>query len=60
MRWNLIPFLPNTPHMDVGDRMRWKLKPNGVFDIRSFYNKLRDSPSTVFPCIDFWRAKAPR
>ena len=21
--------------------MRWKLKPNGDFDIRSFYNKLR-------------------
>ena len=26
----------NTPPMDVGDRMRWKLKPNGVFDIRSY------------------------
>ena len=32
----------------------------GVFDIRSFYNKLRDSPSTVFPCKAIWRAKAPR
>ena len=50
----------NTPPMDVGDRMRWKLKPNGVFDIRSFYNKLRDSPSTVFPWKAIWRAKAPR
>ena len=30
----------NTLPMDVGDRMRWKLKPNGVFDIRSFYNCL--------------------
>ena len=40
--------------------MRWKLKPNGVFDIRSFYNKLRDSPSTVFPWKAIWRAKAPR
>ena len=39
----------NTPPMDVGDRMRWKLKPNGEFDIRSYYNKLRDSPSIVFP-----------
>ena len=26
----------NTPPVDVGDRMRWKLKPNGVFDIRSY------------------------
>ena len=50
----------NTPPMDVGDRMRWKLKPNRVFDIRSFYNKLRDYPSTVFPWKAIWRAKAPR
>ena len=39
----------NTPPMEAGDQMRWKLKPNGVFDIRSYYNKLRDSLSTVFP-----------
>ena len=49
----------NTP-MNVGDQMRWKLKPNGIFDIQSFYNKLRDSPSTVFPWKAIWRAKAPR
>ena len=23
----------NTPPLDVGNRMRWKLKPNGKFDI---------------------------
>ena len=39
----------NTPPLDVGDWMRWKLKPNGNFDVRSYYNKLRDSPSIVFP-----------
>ena len=50
----------NTPPMDVGDWMKWKLKPNGVFDIRSFYNKLRDSPSTVFSWKAIWRAKPPR
>lgn len=33
----------NTP-LDVGDRMRWKLKPNGNFDIQSYYNKLRIPP----------------
>ena len=38
----------NTPSMDVGDQMRWKLKPNGDFDIRLYYNKLRDSPSLSF------------
>ena len=50
----------NTPPMDVGDRMKWKLKPNGDFDIWSFYNKLRDSPSIVFPWKAIWKAKAPR
>ena len=49
-----------TPPMDAGDRMRWKLKPNGDFDIRSYYNKLRDSPSTVFLWKAIWRAKALR
>ena len=34
----------NTPSMGVGDTMRWKLKPNGDFDIQSYYNKMWDSP----------------
>ena len=50
----------NTPPMDVGDGMKWKLKPNEDFDIRSYYNKLRDSPSIVFPWKAIWKAKAPR
>ena len=39
----------NTSSMDVGDWMRWKLNPNGDFDICSYYNRLQDSPSVVFP-----------
>ena len=38
----------DTPSMDVGDQMRWKLKSNGDFDIWSYYNKLRDSPQLSF------------
>ncbi|KAL4613723.1 hypothetical protein ACB092_07G001100 [Castanea dentata] len=49
-----------TPPMDVGDWMRWKLKPNGAFDIRSYYYKLKNSPSTTFPWKAIWRVKAPR
>ena len=30
----------NTPSTENGDRMRWKLKKNGDFDIRSFYYEL--------------------
>ena len=50
----------NTPLLDVGDRMRWKLKLNGDFDIRSYYKKLRNSPSIVFPWKSIWKVKAPR
>ena len=50
----------STPPMDVGDRMRWKLKVNADFDIRSYYNKLRNSPSIVFPWKAIWKVKAPR
>ena len=50
----------NTPPMDVGDRMRWKLKFNGDFDIWSYYNKLRNSPSIVFHWKAIWKVKTPR
>ena len=50
----------NTPSMDVGDRMRWKLKLNGDFDMWSYYNKLRNSPSIVFLWKAIWKVKAPR
>ena len=50
----------NTPPMDVGDRMRWKLKLNGDFDIWSYYNKLRNSPSIVFHWKAIWKVKTPR
>ena len=50
----------NTPPLDVEDRMIWKLKPNGEFDIRSYYIKLWDSPSIVFPWKGIWRVKALR
>ena len=50
----------NTPPMDARDQMSWKEKPKGAFDIRSYYNKLRDFPSTIFPWKAIWRAKAPR
>ena len=50
----------NTPSMDVGHRLRWKLKPNGDFYIQSYYNKLQDSPSVVFPWKGIWRVNDPR
>ena len=39
----------NLPHTENGDRMRWKLMKNGDFDIRSFYNKLRNPLPIIFP-----------
>ena len=49
----------NIPSTDIGDQMRWKLEPNGDFDIHSFFNKLRGSSSIVFPWKSIWKVKAP-
>ena len=50
----------NLPPTKNGDRMRWKLTKNGDFDIRSFYNKLRDPWHIIFPWKGIWKVKAPR
>ena len=58
---NFIRILgANFPSMDVGDRMRWKLKSNGDFDIHSFYNKLQGNPSIGFPWKVIGRVMGPR
>ena len=58
---NFIRILgANIPSMDVGDRMRWKLKSNGDFDIHSFYNKLQGNPSIGFPWKVIGRVMGPR
>uniref|UniRef100_A0A7N2N1E6 Protein ENHANCED DISEASE RESISTANCE 2-like n=1 Tax=Quercus lobata TaxID=97700 RepID=A0A7N2N1E6_QUELO len=49
----------NLPQSEQGDRMVWKLTKKGVFDIRSFYNKLRSSLPITFPWKGIWKAKAP-
>lgn len=50
----------NIPSTDNGVHMRWKLKRNGDFDIRLFYNELRCSSSVVFSLIGIWKVKAPQ
>ena len=39
--------------------MRWKLKPNGDFDIRLFYNKFRGPLPIIFPYKGIWKVNAP-
>ena len=47
---DLFYFLvSNLPLADDGDRTRWKLTKNEDFTICSFYHKLRDSSSIIFP-----------
>ena len=42
------------------DSLFWNLTPNGVFDVRSFYNSL-SAPSTIsFPWKCVWSSKVPR
>ncbi|XP_065620529.1 uncharacterized protein LOC136063704 [Quercus suber] len=49
----------NLPRSELGDRMRWMLTKKGVFDIRSFYNKLRCPLPIIFPWKGIWKVKAP-
>ena len=48
------------PLWEVEDGSWWHLRKNGRFDIRSFYDALRDSPHVVFPWKSIWHTKAPR
>ena len=50
----------NLPHTKNGDRMRWKLTKNEDFDIRSFYNNLRNPLPIIFPWKCVWKVKSPR
>ena len=50
----------NSPPIENGDCMQWKVLKNGDFDIRSFYNKLRGPLPIIFPWKGVWKVKAPR
>jgi hypothetical protein len=43
-----------------GDGLRWRLKGNGVFDIRSFYTALRGTLPVLFPWKAIWGVHTPR
>ena len=42
------------------DSLFWKLTPNGVFDVRSFYNSLSAPPTISFPWKCIWSSKVPK
>ena len=48
------------PSKEDGDRMRWRLKSKGDFDIQSFYGAPRGYSSTIFLWKSIWGMKAPR
>ncbi|XP_075665589.1 uncharacterized protein LOC142635288 [Castanea sativa] len=50
----------NLPPNENGDRLRWKLTKNGVFNVRSFYKKLRSPLPIIFPWKGVWKVKIPR
>ena len=50
----------NLPPTVNGDRMRWKLTKNEIFDIHSFYNKLRSLLPIILPWKGVWKVKTPR
>ena len=61
---NVASFLgllqAHLPSRVVDDGLWWKLKTNGIFDVRSLYSSFRESPTLVFPWKCIWRTKAPR
>jgi hypothetical protein len=38
-----------SPTREEVDKVRWDLKKNGVFDIRSYYHAIRGNVDIVFP-----------
>ena len=48
------------PRGEGTDSLFWKLTPNGVFDVRSFYNSLSAPPTFPFPWKCIWRSKVPK
>ena len=50
----------NLPPTVNGDRMWWKLTKNEIFDIHSFYNKLRSPLPIILPWKGVWKVKTPR
>ena len=42
------------------DSFFWKLTPNGVFDVRSFYNSLSAPPTISFSWKCIWSSKVPK
>ena len=49
----------NLPQSEQGDRMIWKLSKKGDFNIRSFYDRLRNPLPIFFPWKGIWKVKAP-
>ena len=50
----------HTPLRKGKDKMIQKLKSNGEFTVRSFYEKLQGSAPIHFPWKAIWRTKAPQ
>jgi hypothetical protein len=52
-------LLSHIPVSSDSDGLCWRLKKDGVFDIRSFYTVLRGSLKRAFPWRSVWHSKAP-
>jgi hypothetical protein len=58
---SFIEFIHSHTNFKVGgDGLWWRLKGNGLFDIKLFYNALRDFHPVNFPWKAIWGAHTPR
>ena len=56
----LLLLHSHAPNSEEPDKLIWKLKRSGIFDISSYYLMLRDPTAFAFPWKSIWRVKAPR
>ena len=56
----LLLLHSHAPSLEEPDKLIWKLKRSGIFDISSYYLMLRDPTAFAFPWKSIWRVKAPR
>ena len=51
---------PRIPRGDRRDMLRWQLKGDGKFDIRSYYQVIQGNPNLLFPWKGVWKPKIPK
>ena len=59
--YSLLQFIqPHIPQGDRRDILCWRLKGNGKFDTRSYYQAIQGTLNFLFPWKGVWKPKIPK